>query len=153
MVRRVLCSGCGLAPSPPAEKTAARQDQAGQSGTGDEAGDSVRRDAAGKCGGIGTKNLSSKKNAAIKANMCSLSRRNYTVDETNKTLLTRVEGSIYPNNIGIEQKRVIISLTTEELKYSNPVTSFGAKAHGAARCRLLDTAGMSRPFACASTVA
>jgi hypothetical protein len=77
----------------------------------------------------------------------------YTVDETNKTLLTRVEGSIYPNNVGIEQKRVIISLTTEELKYSNPVTSFGAKAHGAARCRLLDTAGMSRPFACASTVA
>ena len=29
----------------------------------------------------------------------------YTVDETNKTLLTRVEGSIYPNNIGIEQKK------------------------------------------------
>ncbi len=52
----------------------------------------------------------------------------YTVDETNKTLLTRVEGSIYPNNIGIEQKRVISSLTAEELKYSNPVTSFGAKA-------------------------
>ena len=52
----------------------------------------------------------------------------YTVDETNKTLLTRVEGSIYPNNIGIEQKRVISSLTAEELKYTNPATSFGAKA-------------------------
>jgi len=27
--------GCGLAPSPPAEKTAARQDQAGQAGADD----------------------------------------------------------------------------------------------------------------------
>jgi Lipocalin-like domain len=52
----------------------------------------------------------------------------YTVDEANKTVLTRVEGGAYPNLIGLEQKRLISSLTADELKYTNPVTSFGLKA-------------------------
>jgi hypothetical protein len=52
----------------------------------------------------------------------------YTVDEADKTLTTRVEGSSYPNLVGAEQKRVIGSLTADELRYTNPATSTGTKA-------------------------
>jgi hypothetical protein len=41
--RRADASGDLLPPSPPAEKATARQDQAGQSGTGDGAGDGSNR--------------------------------------------------------------------------------------------------------------
>ena len=34
----------------------------------------------------------------------------------------------YPNLIGVEQKRVIMSLTGDELKYTNPTTSTGTRA-------------------------
>jgi hypothetical protein len=40
----------------------------------------------------------------------------------------RIEGSSYPNLIGGEQKRVITSLTRDELRYINPTTSTGTKA-------------------------
>jgi len=36
------------------------------------------------------------------------------------TLTFKVEASTYPNSEGTEQKRTIISLTAEELRYSNP---------------------------------
>jgi Lipocalin-like domain len=52
----------------------------------------------------------------------------YTVNEADKTLTTRIEGSSYPNLIGGEQKRVITSLTADELRYTNPTTSTGTKA-------------------------
>jgi Lipocalin-like domain len=52
----------------------------------------------------------------------------YTVNEGDKTLTTRIEGSSYPNLIGGEQKRVITSLTADELRYTNPSTSTGTKA-------------------------
>jgi len=52
----------------------------------------------------------------------------YTVNEADKTLTTRIEGSSYPNLIGGEQKRVITSLTADELRYTNPSTSTGTKA-------------------------
>ena len=52
----------------------------------------------------------------------------YTVNEADKTVITKVEGGSYPNLIGVEQKRVITSLTADELKYSNPATSTGTRA-------------------------
>jgi Lipocalin-like domain len=52
----------------------------------------------------------------------------YTVNEGDKTVTTRIEGSSYPNLIGAEQKRVITSLTADELQYTNPTTSTGTKA-------------------------
>jgi hypothetical protein len=52
----------------------------------------------------------------------------YTINEGDKTLTTRIEGSSYPNLIGGEQKRIITSLTADELRYINPTTSTGTKA-------------------------
>src|SRR5262245_6032044 len=52
----------------------------------------------------------------------------YTVNEGDKTVTTRIEGSSYPNLIGAEQKRVITSLTSDELRYTNPATSTGTKS-------------------------
>ena len=55
----------------------------------------------------------------------------YTVN--NGVLTTRIEGSSYPNLIGGEQKRIITSLTEDELRYTNPTTSTGTKAEAAWR--------------------
>ena len=52
----------------------------------------------------------------------------YTVNEADKTVTTRIEGSSYPNLVGAEQRRVITSLTADELRYTNPTTSTGTKA-------------------------
>ena len=52
----------------------------------------------------------------------------YTVNEGDKTLTTRIEGSSYPNLVGAEQRRVITSLTADELRYTNPATSTGTKS-------------------------
>jgi hypothetical protein len=43
----------------------------------------------------------------------------YTVDEPSKTLLLKIESSTYPNQLGTESKRVIASITSDELKYTN----------------------------------
>jgi hypothetical protein len=52
----------------------------------------------------------------------------YTVDEANKTIITHVEGSVFPNAVGRDLKRVIATLTADELKYTNPTTSMGTIA-------------------------
>jgi hypothetical protein len=52
----------------------------------------------------------------------------YTVNEADKTIITHVEGSVFPNLIGRDQKRVIATLTADELKYTNPTTSMGTVA-------------------------
>ena len=52
----------------------------------------------------------------------------YTVDEEKKHLITRVDGCSVAKLIGATQQRDIISLTADELKYWNPVTSTGATA-------------------------
>lgn len=52
----------------------------------------------------------------------------YSVDEASKTLISNVEGSTYPNSEGQSQKRNIISLTANELKYMNPATTMGGNA-------------------------
>ena len=43
----------------------------------------------------------------------------YTLDEPSKTVLLKIESSTYPNQLGAEAKRVITSLTADELKYTN----------------------------------
>jgi hypothetical protein len=43
----------------------------------------------------------------------------YTVDEPTKTISLKIESSSLPNQLGIDQKRVITSLTADELKYTN----------------------------------
>jgi hypothetical protein len=52
----------------------------------------------------------------------------YTVNEADKTLTTRVEGNMYPNAAGSEQKRTITSLTADGLTYTNPATTTGVSA-------------------------
>jgi hypothetical protein len=52
----------------------------------------------------------------------------YTIDEANKTIITHVEGSVFPNAVGRDLKRVIATLTADELKYTNPMTSMGMSA-------------------------
>src|SRR5437016_4891184 len=52
----------------------------------------------------------------------------YTINEADKTVITHIEGSVFPNLIGRDQKRVIATLTADELKYTNPTTSMGTVA-------------------------
>jgi len=52
----------------------------------------------------------------------------YSMNEADRTLITRVEGGSFPNLYGGTQKRVIKSITAEELKYANPATTTGATA-------------------------
>ena len=52
----------------------------------------------------------------------------YSVDEAEGTLTFHVERSSFPNWTGTDQKRLITSLTAQELKYTNPAASFGGTA-------------------------
>ena len=52
----------------------------------------------------------------------------YSVNEADKTIITHIEGCSFPNLVGTDQKRIITSLTPDELKYHNPVSSAGADA-------------------------
>jgi hypothetical protein len=49
----------------------------------------------------------------------------YSLNEADKTITTHVEGSSYPNLAGGEQRRIISSLTRDELRYTNPTAVFG----------------------------
>jgi hypothetical protein len=51
----------------------------------------------------------------------------YTLDEASKTLTLEIEATTFPNQIGRPQKRVISSLTADELKYSNPTATAGGQ--------------------------
>jgi Lipocalin-like domain len=52
----------------------------------------------------------------------------YAVDEANKTLISHIEASSFPNNDGNDQRRIIVLLTADELKYGLPTTVTGTKA-------------------------
>jgi len=52
----------------------------------------------------------------------------YSVNDTDKILTTQIDGGSFPNLYGKGQKRTIISLTAEELKYVNPATTIGTTA-------------------------
>jgi len=49
----------------------------------------------------------------------------YSVDEKSKTLISKVEGSSFPNSAGETQKRIITTLTADRLVYTNPATTTG----------------------------
>ena len=49
----------------------------------------------------------------------------YSIDEADKVVIPKVEGSTYANLIGTDQKRIISSLTTDELRFTNPRTPAG----------------------------
>jgi Lipocalin-like domain len=49
----------------------------------------------------------------------------YSINEADKVLTAKVEGSTYANLLGTDQKRIITSLTADELKFTNPRTLAG----------------------------
>ena len=51
----------------------------------------------------------------------------YTVDDASKTINMTIENTTFPNQFGIQQKRIINSITADELKYSNPTATAGGK--------------------------
>ena len=53
----------------------------------------------------------------------------YTVNERERVALLHLEASTFPNLIGTDQKRTITSLTTDELKYSNPGAMSGVQIY------------------------
>src|SRR5215813_10602212 len=49
----------------------------------------------------------------------------WSIDEATKTLTTNVEAASSPNLTGGSQKRIITSLTADELRYTNPASQIG----------------------------
>jgi hypothetical protein len=49
----------------------------------------------------------------------------WSVDETTKTITTNIEAGSFPNLNGNSQKRIISSLTADELKYVNAASATG----------------------------
>jgi hypothetical protein len=49
----------------------------------------------------------------------------WSVTETDKTIVVKTEGALYPNQEGTEGKRTIVSLTTDDLKLANPASGAG----------------------------
>jgi hypothetical protein len=52
----------------------------------------------------------------------------WSVDEGGKTLMTRIDGSLFPNQVGMEQKRPV-SLQGDDLTVENPTPASGGKSH------------------------
>ena len=52
----------------------------------------------------------------------------YKIDESEKVLITRIDGCSASKLNGTVQNRAILSLTKEELRYTNPVTASGTVA-------------------------
>ena len=51
----------------------------------------------------------------------------YSVNEADKIVSFRIEASTFPNSEGEELKRIITSVSGDELKYINPTTTLGAR--------------------------
>ena len=51
----------------------------------------------------------------------------YSINEADKTISFTTEGSTFPNSEGEVLKRVITNLTADELIYTNPATTTGAR--------------------------
>jgi hypothetical protein len=51
----------------------------------------------------------------------------WSVDEAGKVLITRIDGSLFPNQVGMEQRRSI-SLTGDDLTVDNPAPAAGGKS-------------------------
>jgi hypothetical protein len=86
----------------------------------------TRADLPKFAAGTGDKGTAEETKAVLSGFVASFGT--YTVNEADKTIITHVEGSVFPNLIGRDQKRVIATLTADELKYTNPTTSMGTIA-------------------------
>ena len=53
----------------------------------------------------------------------------YLVSAEEKVVILHLEASTFPNLVGTDQKRIITSLTEDELKYSNPAAMRGLRVH------------------------
>src|ERR1700680_1960308 len=53
----------------------------------------------------------------------------YTVNEDVTVISLHLDASTFPNQVGTDQKRIITSLTADELKYSSPAAISGAQVH------------------------
>ncbi len=51
----------------------------------------------------------------------------YSVNEADKSIVFNTEGSTFPHSEGETLKRIITSLTADELIYTNPATTTGAR--------------------------
>ena len=52
----------------------------------------------------------------------------YSPNEADRTIVVRIDGSSFPNWKGTEQKRLIATITRDELKWQNPAASNGGTA-------------------------
>lgn len=52
----------------------------------------------------------------------------YSVNEKDGTFTFHVENSSFPNDVGTDQKRIPVSLTADELKFTNPSPTTGSRA-------------------------
>jgi hypothetical protein len=52
----------------------------------------------------------------------------YSVNEADKTITVRFEGSTFAGFVGTEGKRIVTSITPDEMRTMNPATSTGTKA-------------------------
>jgi hypothetical protein len=52
----------------------------------------------------------------------------YAIADDHKTIVTHIEGSSLAKLIGTDQRRIILSLSADELMYLNPHTSSGSEA-------------------------
>ena len=50
----------------------------------------------------------------------------YSVNEADKVITAKIEGSTFPNQVGADDRRIITSLTADELKFTNPGGTSGA---------------------------
>ena len=53
----------------------------------------------------------------------------YTVNEDVTVISLHLDASTFPNQVGTDQKRIIASLTADELKYSSPAAVSGVQVH------------------------
>ena len=53
----------------------------------------------------------------------------YSVNEEEKVILLHVDASTFPNLVGTDQRRIITSLTADELRYTNPAAIPGVEIH------------------------
>src|SRR6202049_5149977 len=53
----------------------------------------------------------------------------YTVNEAEKVAILHLEASTFPNLVGTDQRRIITSLTGDELRYSIPAPTLGVQVH------------------------
>jgi hypothetical protein len=51
----------------------------------------------------------------------------YTVDEASKTLNLKMDGTTLVNQLGLNQKRVITSISADEMRYRNPTVVGGGE--------------------------